>query len=80
MGVVLMSSFYRTDKRMKVDIDRNHNEATISLVDKNGNGIIVLKGQIGGCGWMDEAGLKELTEVLLALQLDKSPASIDGTD
>jgi len=75
-----MSSFYRTDKRMKVDIDRNHNEATISLVDKNGNGIIVLKGQIGGCGWMDEAGLKELTEVLLALQLDKSPASIDGTD
>jgi len=75
-----MSSFYRTDKRLKVDIDRNHNEATISLVDKNGNGIIVLKGQIGGCGWMDEAGLKELTEVLLALQLDKSPASIDGTD
>lgn len=66
------------DNRLQVNIDRNHNEATLCLVDKNGNGIIVLNGKIGGCGYMTDAGMKQREDVLLSLRLGKPADALLG--
>jgi hypothetical protein len=62
------------NKRLKVEINRNM--ATLCLVDKNGNGFIVLKGPIGGCDWIQPDRQKEAEEVLLSLRLGKSADSL----
>jgi hypothetical protein len=39
-------------RKLKVKFDKGHNEATLSLVDEDGNGIILLHGKVGGCEFM----------------------------
>lgn len=39
----------------KVQVNQARNEVQIDLVDEKGNGIIVLTGKMGGCGYMSAA-------------------------
>ena len=66
------------NKRLKVEINRHHNRATLAMVDKQGNGIIVLSGPMGGCDWIQPDRQKEAEEVLLSLRLGKPADALLG--
>lgn len=56
---------------IKTDVERN--EVTISIVDENGNGYMLLRGKIGGCDFMNEAQqefrLKALSKIISAEEI-----------
>ena len=53
------------EMRLKLDCVRGGTSYTISKIDREGNGIIVISGKLGGCDFMNEA---EVTPRLEALE------------
>ena len=67
-------------KNLKIAVDEDRNDVTISLVDETGNGIILVRGKLGGCDFLSKAEQASRIKALRKLMLDKSPESLDGTD
>ena len=59
-------------RKLKVKFDKEYDEVTLSLVDEDGNGIILLRGKLGGCAFMSKDEQDIRMEVLQRLSLRTS--------
>lgn len=57
------------NKHLKLEVYPNLNEASIALCDTKGNGILVLRGKLGGCDCLSEDSQKLRLEALSKLQV-----------
>jgi len=56
-------------EKLIVDVQEVSNSVTISVVDENGNGEILVQGKMGGCAFLNEAEQMRRIEVLGRLAL-----------
>jgi len=54
--------------KLKVQVDLERNTASISMVDKSGNGLIILSGKMGGCDFLSPA--EQLPRFVVLQQLN----------
>jgi hypothetical protein len=56
-------------QKLEIEIDEERNEVQINLVDDAGNGIIVLRGKMGGSSFLSKSEQAPRIEVLKRLTL-----------
>ena len=56
-------------EKLEIDVREDRNEVTISIVDENGNGDILVHGKLGGSSFLNQAEQARRIEVLGRLAL-----------
>jgi hypothetical protein len=56
-------------ERLVVEVDRNRNTATISVVDESGNGIVLMRSSLGGCAFLSSEEQERRIRLIERLRL-----------